>query len=193
MKQYKINEIFYSIQGEGYFTGTPAVFIRFSGCNLKCSWCDTKHEKGTLYTKEQLETEVDKILKGKNIQNVLIVLTGGEPTLQISNEEHLFDKFFVAIETNGTNEVPKWINWITVSPKSNIPLSSFKFQPSEIKLVFEKHRIEYYNSLKDTNAFLYLQPLEQNGYMNIEETVDFVKNNPEYRLSVQLHKFIGVR
>lgn len=193
MKQYKINEIFYSIQGEGYFTGTPAIFVRFSGCNLKCPWCDTKHEEGTLYTKEQLEAIVDKILKDKNTQDVLIVLTGGEPTLQISDEERLFNEFFVAIETNGTNKVPRWVNWITVSPKSNIMPSDFKFKPNEIKLVYEKHREEYYKSLKGSDAFLYLQPLELDGKMNTEETVNFVKENPEYRLSVQLHKFIGVR
>ena len=186
--KYKINEIFYSIQGEGYFTGTPAVFVRFSGCNLKCSWCDTKHEDGEYYTKEELEAEVEKLTKGN--PDVLIVLTGGEPTLQLT-DERLFKNYFVAIETNGTNKVPNWVNWITISPKTDI--TEFKNNPSEIKVVFEKHRIDYLEKLKGNSAFLYLQPLEIDGKMNVEETLDYIKQNPEFRLSVQTHKLIGVR
>lgn len=188
---YKINEIFYSIQGEGYFTGMPAVFIRFSGCNLKCKWCDTQHEEGTFYSKEQLEEAVYKIVGDK--PDVLIVLTGGEPTLQIKEDEQLFKDRFVAIETNGTNKVPYWVSWVTISPKTDIKLSDFKNIPDEIKVVYEKHRENYLQELKKFGGRLYLQPLELNGEMNIKDTLDFIKKNPEYRLSVQLHKLIGVR
>ena len=71
----KINEIFYSLQGEGYYTGTPAIFIRFSGCNLKCSFCDTQHEEGTMMTDDEIIAEV------KKYPAVTVVLTGGEPSL----------------------------------------------------------------------------------------------------------------
>lgn len=189
MSFYKINEIFYSIQGEGYYAGTPAIFVRFSGCNLKCPWCDTKHEKAILFTKEDLEKRVN--LLSNNNKDIMVVLTGGEPTLQIKEEEPLFLNRYVAIETNGTNKVPSWVSWITISPKTN--LLEFKNYPDEIKTVFETSRIAYYDKLKNVGGRLYLQPLEQNGQMNIQETLDYIKQNPEYRLSVQLHKLIGVR
>lgn len=192
MKKYKINEIFFSIQGEGYFAGTPAVFVRFSGCNLKCPWCDTKHEDGKYYTKEELEQEVENLL-GKDKPYVMIILTGGEPTLQLHEDEPLFQDRFVAIETNGTNIVPSWVSWITVSPKTNLLPKDFKNFPDEIKVVFEKSRVDYYDTLKHYGGRLYLQPLEKDGKMNIKETLEYINKNPMYRLSVQLHKLIGVR
>ena len=73
----KINEIFYSLQGEGYHTGTPAVFIRFSGCNLKCDFCDTRHEEGEMMTDEDIVNEIGKY------PAVMVILTGGEPSLWI--------------------------------------------------------------------------------------------------------------
>lgn len=189
MKKYKINEIFFSIQGEGSFAGTPAIFVRFSGCNLKCPWCDTKHEEGTYYTKEELEAKVNELAE----EYVMVVLTGGEPTLQITEDEQLFADRFVAIETNGTNKVPTWVSWITVSPKTNICPADFKNFPDEIKIVFEPSRIDYYDTIKHYGGRLYLQPLEKEGKMNIKETLDYIKKNPMFRLSVQLHKLIGVR
>lgn len=189
--KYKINEIFYSIQGEGFHTGTPAVFIRFSGCNLKCPWCDTDHAKGIMYTKEELENEVEKLTHGN--KNILIVFTGGEPTLQLKENEELLSNYYRAIETNGTNKVPDWVNWKTVSPKTDIKLDEFKNYPDEIKVVFEPQRMEYINYVKTLGSRLYLQPLEQNGKMNIEETINYIKENPEFTLSIQLHKLIGVK
>ena len=188
---YKVNEIFYSIQGEGYYAGKPAVFIRFSGCNLKCPWCDTKHESGTIYTKEQLEGEVERLTQGN--ESILIVFTGGEPTLQLSEDEELLPKYYRAIETNGTNKVPDWIDWITISPKTDIKFKDFRNFPDEIKVVYESKRKIYLEYLKHLGGRLYLQPLEQNGKMNIAETLEYIKQNPEYTLSVQLHKLIGAR
>ena len=99
----KINEIFYSLQGEGYHTGTPAVFIRFSGCNLKCSFCDTRHEEGVLMSDDEIIAEVGKY------PAVTVILTGGEPSLWI--DEVFIDRLhqagkYVCIETNGTNPLP---------------------------------------------------------------------------------------
>ena len=110
----KINEIFYSLQGEGYHTGTPAVFIRFSGCNLKCSFCDTQHEAGTLMTDDEIIAEVSKY------PAVTVILTGGEPSLWI--DDALIDRLhkagkYVCIETNGTRPLPESIDWVTCSPK----------------------------------------------------------------------------
>lgn len=98
----KINEIFYSLQGEGYHTGTPAVFIRFSGCNLKCSFCDTRHEEGVLMSDDEILAEV------KKYPAVMVILTGGEPSLWIDSgfidRLHRVGKY-VCIETNGTRSV----------------------------------------------------------------------------------------
>ena len=110
----KINEIFYSLQGEGYHTGTPAVFIRFSGCNLKCSFCDTQHEAGTLMTDDEIIAEVSKY------PAVTVILTGGEPSLWI--DDALIDRLheagkYVCIETNGTRPLPESVDWVTCSPK----------------------------------------------------------------------------
>ena len=114
MHSYRVNEIFYSIQGEGAFAGTPAVFVRFSGCNLACPWCDTDHSHAEEMTRDELEDTVRGLLKGR--EGAIIVLTGGEPALQLRDDEPLFQGFGcrVCIETNGTLPVPGWIDWVTV-------------------------------------------------------------------------------
>lgn len=188
---YKINEIFYSIQGEGFHAGTPAIFVRFSGCNLKCPWCDTEHENGKIFTKEELEKEVEQLCNCNS--DIMVILTGGEPTLQLKEDEPLFQNHFTAIETNGTNKVPSWVDWITISPKTDILPENFKDYPNEIKIVYEPQRIEYYDKIKKYNTKLYLQPLEKNGEMNIKDTLTYIQANPSYKLSLQLHKLIGVR
>ena len=110
----KINEIFYSLQGEGFHTGTPAVFVRFSGCNLKCSFCDTQHEEGVWMSDEEILAEVGKY------PAMTVILTGGEPSLWIDREFvdclHRMGKY-VCIETNGTHPLPDNIDWVTCSPK----------------------------------------------------------------------------
>ena len=110
----RINEIFYSLQGEGYHTGIPAVFVRFSGCNLRCPFCDTQHEEGTLMSDEDIVMEVAKY------STQIVILTGGEPGLWI--DEKLVDALhhegkYVCIETNGTCLLPENIDWVTCSPK----------------------------------------------------------------------------
>lgn len=189
---YKINEIFYSIQAEGKYAGCPAVFIRLCGCNLKCPWCDTKnHNQGEWLTKEELENEVYKLTTDK--ENVIIVFTGGEPTLQLKDNEELLKGWERHIETNGTNKVPDWINYITCSPKTDIDFKAIGRLPNEVKVVFEQGRENYLKSLIGKSFRLYLQPLELNGKMNIQETLDFILKNPQYKLSLQFHKMIGVR
>ena len=110
----KINEIFYSLQGEGYHTGIPAIFVRFSGCNMKCSFCDTLHEDGIMMSDEEIISEVVKYPAS------MVVLTGGEPGLWI--DESLVDALhnegkYVCVETNGTCVLPDNVDWVTCSPK----------------------------------------------------------------------------
>lgn len=189
----RINEIFYSLQGEGRFTGTPAVFIRFSGCNLSCSFCDTSHEPFT-------EMSEDGILDAAaSFPARHAVITGGEPALQLTAS--LVDKlhaagFFVQIETNGTHPVPQeWgIDWVTCSPKvSNIALSRI----DELKVVYHGavHDMSCYD---DCKAQVYsLQPcdtgsVERNRRI-LSDAIDFCLANPKWRLSLQTHKMINIR
>lgn len=114
----KINEIFYSLQGEGHHTGYPSIFIRFSGCNLQCPFCDTAHENGIFMSD-------DDILRAVQLYSAdWIVLTGGEPSLYIDDDFIRLLKRVtgkkIAIETNGTREVPDSLDWVTVSPKTGI-------------------------------------------------------------------------
>lgn len=190
MKKYKINEIFYSLQAEGYHAGAAAIFIRLSGCNLKCPWCDTQHDDGVFMTKDEIEKEVINICGDLR---PMIVFTGGEPTLQLDNSEELLPGFYRTIETNGTNEVPSWIDWVTCSPKTDMDFSNKKRKPDEIKVVFERRRIDYFKKLKSLDGWLFVQPLELGGKMNINETVDFIKENPRFKLSLQFHKIIGIK
>lgn len=198
-KQYKINEIFYSLQAEGGNCGVPSVFIRFSGCNLNCPWCDTKnHIYGTFYTLEDIKNEVDKCLGNIKRSDVNLVLTGGEPTLQLDliNDKIIEGFNKICIETNGTKKVPSWVDFITCSPKSDIPFEEFPSVPNEIKIVYEPTREPYLLKLLSSvpaNIQLYLQPLEVNGKFNFEETVSFIKKHPRFHLSLQYHKLIGIR
>ena len=192
MYSYRINELFYSIQGEGEFAGAPAVFVRFSGCNLACPWCDTDHSHGEEMTRDELETAVRKLLADRD--GAIVVLTGGEPSLQLHDDEPLFQGFtrFVCIETNGTQPVPDWVDWVTVSPKDE--LNPIVPRPDELKFVFEPEHIPYYLSMQDAGCVKFIQPLaRKDGTSNLREAVDFVLAHPRFKLSVQLHKMIGVR
>ena len=109
-KTYRINEIFYSLQGEGFYTGTPAVFLRMSGCNRKCDFCDTDHYEYTEMTAEEIVKEIGRYPSRH------LVITGGEPTLQLDSDLLRAIKglrFYVQIETNGTHAVPVEVDWVT--------------------------------------------------------------------------------
>ena len=179
----KINEIFYSLQGEGYHTGTPAVFVRFSGCNLKCSFCDTQREEGTLMTDDEIIAEVSKY------PAATVILTGGEPSLWI--DDALVDRLheagkYVCIETNGTRPLPASIDWVTCSPKQGARLAITRMD--EVKVVYEGQDISIYERLSAEHFFL--QPC---SCYNTALTVDCVMRHPKWRLSLQTHKLIDIR
>lgn len=195
----KVNEIFYSLQGEGHHTGYPSVFIRFSGCNLKCPFCDTSHEEGIFLDDDAIVHAV------KLYTAEWIVLTGGEPALSIDADFiHLLKRATgkkIAIETNGTHLLPPGIDWVTVSPKSGISgqdapvvLSS----ADEIKVVDVGQDLEPYFELpcRGEKTLMYLQPCyvsdpEKNN-ANRLRTVRRVLADPRWTLSVQLHRFLGI-
>ncbi|BEG98560.1 7-carboxy-7-deazaguanine synthase QueE [Bacteroides sedimenti] len=179
----KVNEIFYSIQGEGYFTGTPAVFIRFSGCNLDCDFCDTEHQSGVMMSDKEIINEIIQYPARH------VVLTGGEPSLHISHE--FVDRlkkngFFVQIETNGTRELPANIDWITCSPKAGG--ETVILNPHELKVVFTGQEMSQYDCF---NAQVFcLQPCSGK---NTEKVIEYILAHPKWRLSLQTHKLLNVR
>ena len=180
----KINEIFYSLQGEGYYTGTPSTFVRFSGCNLRCPFCDTRHEDGTWMTDE----DIVSCVAGHPARHV--VLTGGEPSLWIDatllERLHRADKY-VCIETNGTHPLPAGIDWVTCSPKGDAPVMLEKID--EVKVVYTGQDVETYHKQLKADHYS-LQPCSG---LNTAETVAYVLAHPWWRLSLQTHKLIDIR
>ena len=179
----KINEIFVSLQGEGFYTGTAAVFVRFSGCNMSCSFCDTQHKNYVEMTDEQIAEEVSK----SSVD--WVILTGGEPGLQAS--EYLVDLLHtqgkkVAIETNGTCHIPQNIDWITLSPK--VVEKTILTKADELKVVFVGKSVEHWLE-KISATHLFVQPC---SCENTDETVHYVLAHPHWRLSLQTHKYIGI-
>lgn len=178
----KINEIFYSLQGEGYHTGMPAVFVRFSGCNLMCSFCDTRHEEGTLMSDEDIVAEVAKY------PAPTVILTGGEPGLWIDgtlvDALHRAGKY-VCIETNGTCALPGNIDWVTCSPKEGAKVKLDR--ADEVKVVYVGQDVSAYLNLPADHYFL--QPC---SCTNTEEVIAYILKHPEWRLSLQTHKLLQI-
>jgi len=189
VKNYKINDIFYSLQGEGHNVGRPAVFVRFAGCNLRCPFCDTEFDSFREMTGEDILTAISAYPAR------FVVLTGGEPTLQV--DESLVDLFhqqnyIVAMESNGTRPAPQNLDWLTVSPKE-VGLQQLSCQ--ELKLVFtEPAKVCDYSVKAD---YYYLQPCdtgdkERNAQI-LDSCIEYIKFHPQWRLSLQTHKLIGIQ
>lgn len=198
-KRRKINEIFYSLQGEGAHTGVPSVFIRFSGCNLKCPFCDTMHHDGIMMSDEDIIERVNEDPAN------WIILTGGEPAMHI--DEGFIRKLKketgkkIAIETNGTIPLPRGIDWVTVSPKAEICGEEGKGEiritkADEIKVVDVGQPLEPYFALscRGRETKMYLQPCwvsdQSHREINLRSTIRRVMDDPRWSLSVQLHRFL---
>jgi len=207
---YAINEIFRTLQGEGAHTGRPAVFCRFSGCNLwsgreidrataQCSFCDTDFVgvDGTLggrYTCAELAEAIETEW-GTHREDRFVVLTGGEPLLQVDENliAALHDRgFAVAIETNGTLEAPRGLDWICVSPKAGAELRLRS--GDELKLVYPQPGAppEAFADLAFTRFSL--QPMDGPDLAdNTRQAIAYCLEHPRWRLSVQVHKNLGIR
>ena len=219
---YKVNEIFFTLQGEGAHSGIPAVFVRFSGCNLRCPWCDTDFADYTEMSAEEIVAEMKALYDTPNERRKMCVLTGGEPSLQVDREliEVLHKEgFYICIETNGTHPLPEGIDWITCSPKmierqdgnklsGNHPAHLALHHVNEVKVVFTgTYDPEIWRTQLEAEHWM-LQPLRYNGEWllmsgiddfeidcndNMDETVRYILSHPFWRLSVQLHKIAGLR
>ena len=195
---FPIVEIFHSVQGEGHHTGTSSVFIRFGRCNLRCPWCDTEFDEWEDMTLGQVIDEVSKFSCDR------IILTGGEPALQdlptLCGALGTLG-YHISIETNGTVAIPEDIvDWICVSPKDQEypEVAIRQREGDERKVVYTGQDLSMYDSLRDGFDHLYLQPcydeakgVEWNG-LNFHETFELVRSRPEWRLSLQTHKWMCV-
>lgn len=194
---YPINEIFYSLQGEGFNTGIASVFIRFSGCNLRCAFCDTEHENHTMMS---LHAIVDEVMRFPDAS--LIVLTGGEPSLfvdeQLLQALHMTGKT-IAIETNGTRQLPRGVDWVTLSPKFGFDggdaMPCVLDHCDELKVVYTGQDLSQYDFIVTEHRFLqpcYVADKEQRRF-NLHQCVEVVLNNPRWRLSLQIHRLLGIK
>lgn len=207
---YSVKEIFLTLQGEGGQVGRPAVFCRFSGCNLwsgreqdrataVCTFCDTDFVGldgpggGRFSSASALAAAVEATWKGGSSDR-LTVLTGGEPLLQVDDAlvAALHGRgFSIALETNGTVPVPPGIDWICVSPKAQAPVVQSRGQ--ELKLVYPQPGVDpaRFESL-DFERFL-LQPMDgPDRFANTEAAIAYCLAHPRWRLSVQTHKYLGI-
>ena len=195
---YRINEIFYSLQGEGFHTGTPAVFVRFSGCNLRCAFCDTQHQAGE---KLSLQDVVDEVNKYPNAP--LLVLTGGEPSLFIDEAfvAELKQKTGkkIAIETNGTRPLPSHLDWVTFSPKTAFDGGGLEpcvlTHCDELKVVWLGQDLAQYDEIQANYRFLqpcFVEDMEQRAG-NMQACIEAVKTYPNWRLSLQIHRVLQIQ
>lgn len=191
--KYRVNEIFGSVQAEGVDSGRAAIFVRFSGCNLSCPWCDTDHMDGIEMTAGEIKESVFRLDPKRRR---LIVLTGGEPTLQLREDEPLLQEWACAMETNGEIPPPAWFTGhVCVSPKREIPPARLYFADA-IKCVMGTLPVSYLSLLESEMGFfksLFVQPLEREGKYNINECLAWVSAHPRWRISVQWHKLLEVK
>lgn len=197
----KIAEIFYSLQGEGAHSGVPAIFVRFSGCNLRCPFCDTNHSEGTMLSDADIAAFIN------TYPAEWVILTGGEPSLFIDDDFvrflHVATGKKIAIETNGTNRVPLEIDWITFSPKIGIAGSPADSKinlqrADEIKVVDVGQDLDIYFQLPQARSGtrMFLQPCfvadPDEFAAGVKRTVERVKADPRWQLSPQIHRFLNI-
>lgn len=211
MAKYAVHEIFYSLQGEGAQAGRPAVFCRFAGCNLWtghetdretaiCRFCDTEFVGtdggggGLFEAPDTLADAVASAWQGDSAHR-FVVCTGGEPLLQLDAPLVAALKargFTVAVETNGTRSVPEGVDWVCVSPKAGTELT--QQSGNELKLVFPQPGAEPHLFESLTFDYWYLQPLDDDHRAeHTEAAVRYCLEHPRWRLSLQRHKFLGLR
>jgi len=209
---YRVKELFYTLQGEGANAGTPAVFCRFAGCNLwtgreadrataVCRFCDTDFVGtdgpggGNFADAAMLAQAIDAAWPAGARGQRFAVCTGGEPLLQLDAaliQALRARAFRIAIETNGTRPVPPGVDWVCVSPKASAPLALQR--GDELKLVFPQPGAEpeRYERLDFTHFFL--QPMDGPARKhNTAAAVAYCLAHPRWRLSLQTHKFLGIR
>lgn len=202
--QLRVNEIFLSAQGEGHLVGTPMVFVRLSGCNLTCEWCDTAHHLGDLMSPEVILNQVIYLTGGRAIRHVC--LTGGEPTIHETSalvEALHLANFQVCLETNGVHKLDEVrdgkFDWITVSPKLQFGVDRWAQRTGdEIKVPIDKDfpMSSHLEEVRQLGSFdhWFLQPIDgDNLQLNAKRALRLACEGQTWRLSAQIHKRLGLR
>lgn len=206
-KKYIVNEIFYTIQGEGANSGCAAVFCRFSRCNLWtgreedrstaiCKFCDTDFSAGEKYDLDTLSLAIDVAWGGGGHQK-MVVFTGGEPGLQLDQElvDAVRDRgFFTAVESNGTVPLPR-VDWLCVSPKAGTRLCE-SLDIDEVKLVFPQLGLtpDDVDGMGLSARYMWLSPMDGPRLSeNIRDAISYVMRDSRWRLNIQMHKFVGLK
>ena len=198
IQNFPIMEEFLTIQGEGFYSGRPAYFIRLGGCDVGCVWCDVKEswdaESHPLHSTEQI---IDRV---KKIETDFIVLTGGEPAMydlsEICKGLKALNKT-VAIETSGAYSLKGQLDWYTFSPKKfKKPISEAYDKADELKVVIY-HKSDFRWAQKhaekvNDQCLLYMQPEWSKKDELMDEIISFVKRNKGWRISLQTHKFMNI-
>lgn len=200
---YPVMESFYTLQGEGFHAGKAAYFIRLGGCDVGCHWCDVKESwDAAKHPKLSTNEIVEKVLTASTNNTIkpIIVITGGEPLLH--NLYNLTDAlqqkgFETNIETSGSSPLTGYFNWICLSPKKfKAPLQEVVEQANELKVViFNKHDFEWaenYARQVPATCKLYLQPEWDKREIITPLIVAYIKQHPQWQLSLQTHKYINV-
>ncbi|MEO6220038.1 MAG: 7-carboxy-7-deazaguanine synthase QueE [Ginsengibacter sp.] len=193
-----VMEAFYTLQGEGFHQGKAAYFIRLAGCDVGCAWCDVKESwDKDLYPRLSVEQIVEQ---AKYHPARLVVITGGEPTMH--NLEKLtkalqLEGFFTNIETSGSHTLSGSWNWICLSPKKfKPPLPGILKKADELKIIVFNNSdfswAEKYATLVSTHCKLYLQPEWEKAHIVTPLIIDYIKANPQWQLSLQIHKYINI-
>jgi len=210
MPRYTVKEIYYTLQGEGAHTGRAAIFLRFAGCNLWtgreedrhkaiCKFCDTDFIgtdgiRGGKYDAHEIATHILDIWPADSDTHPYIVCTGGEPLLQLDEAliNVLHEKNIeIAIETNGTQRVPKGIDWICMSPKANTEVVVQK--GDEIKIVYPQTGIDPDDFSNWEFKHFFIQPMDGPSLAsNIKICIDYCSQHPRWKLSVQTHKLLNI-
>ena|ERR1019366_4990243 len=193
-----VMESFYTLQGEGFHQGKAAYFIRLAGCDVGCVWCDVKESwDKDLYPEQSIEQIVKEAKKNTAR---LAVITGGEPTMynldKLTKELHQ-EGFLTNIETSGSHQLSGTWDWICLSPKKfKPPLPGILTKANELKIIiFNKSDFawaEKYAALMSSDCKLYLQPEWDKAAIVTPLIIDYIKENPQWELSLQIHKYINV-
>ncbi len=193
-----IMEIFYTIQGEGFHSGRPAIFIRTAGCDVGCVWCDVK-ESWTISKEQNLNIEAIYNLI-KNYDSKFVVITGGEPLMHDLSELTLLLKksgYEIAIETSGTSLKSGIIDWYCFSPKKfKLPVDESYSLAHELKIIINHSSdfswAEEHAKKVSKDCVLYLQSEWDKKERYLPEIIDYVKKNPKWKISLQSHKFMNI-
>ena len=212
----QVNDIFYSLKGEGLFTGKPMIFVRLAGCNVHCSFCDTEYQHGLELSVEEILTSVTALNPTQRIKSV--VITGGEPLMQdIADLVSILQRedYHCHLETNGTLPVPDHVDWVACSPKGpadQLCLSTVSYADEVKFLVGTPGWVQYIDDVMarcEPTGQLYVMPIakalppnavsnvarQQDELLpsNLQAAMQFITRRPEFSLCIQAHKYLNIK